>query len=105
MRRWSLSTSICKTDVRLTQRHRSRGLIKPRICGVESDANQDALVLVLLVVDEPRFARASSRWLGRLCLEVPALTLRQLLVIASALAGFLIAWPRSRFRAAAPSLG
>lgn len=66
---------------------------------------QDALVLVLLVVDEPRFARASSRWLGRLCLEVPALTLRQLLVIASALAGFLIARPRSRFRAAAPSLG
>jgi len=32
---------------------------------------QDALVLVLLVVDEPRFGRASARWLGRLCLEVP----------------------------------
>jgi hypothetical protein len=48
---------------------------------------QDALVLVLLVVDEPRFARASTRWLGRLCLEVPSLTLRQLLLVASALAG------------------
>jgi hypothetical protein len=48
---------------------------------------QDALVLVLLVADEPRFARASARWLGRLCLEVPSLTLRQLLLIATALAG------------------
>lgn len=42
---------------------------------------------MLLVVDEPRFARASTRWLGRLCLEVPSLTLRQLLLVASALAG------------------
>jgi hypothetical protein len=33
---------------------------------------QDALVLVLLVADEPRFARASTRWLGRLCLEDPS---------------------------------
>jgi hypothetical protein len=48
---------------------------------------QDALVLVLLVLDEPRFERASARWLGRLCLELPALTLGQLLLIASALAG------------------
>jgi hypothetical protein len=48
---------------------------------------QDALVLVLLVLDEPRFERASARWLGRLCLEVSGLTLGQLLLIASALAG------------------
>jgi hypothetical protein len=48
---------------------------------------QDALVLVLLVLDEPRFDRASVRWLGRLCLEVPSLTLRQLLLVTAALAG------------------
>lgn len=66
---------------------------------------QDALVLVLLVVDEPPFDRASSRWLGRLCLEVPALTLRQLLVIASALAGLPDRAAAIALRAAAPSLG
>lgn len=48
---------------------------------------QDALVLVLLVVDEPRFARASARWLGRLCLEVPSLTVQQLQLVAAALTG------------------
>jgi hypothetical protein len=48
---------------------------------------QDALVLVLLVVDEPRFARASTRWLGWLCLEVPSLTLRQLLLVAQRFGG------------------
>lgn len=36
---------------------------------------EDALAVVLLVVDEPRYARASARWLGRLCLERPTLTL------------------------------
>ena len=48
---------------------------------------QDALILVLLVRGEPRFDRASVRWLGRLCLEVPGVTLGQLLLIASALMG------------------
>jgi hypothetical protein len=48
---------------------------------------QDALALVLLVVDEPLYARASARWLGRLCLEVPSLTLRQAQLAACALAG------------------
>jgi hypothetical protein len=48
---------------------------------------QDALMLLLLVVGEPLFARASARWLGRLCLEVPSLTLRQAQVAASALGG------------------
>jgi hypothetical protein len=42
---------------------------------------------VLLVVDEPLFARASARWLGRLCLEVPSLTLAQAQVAAAGLAG------------------
>jgi len=48
---------------------------------------QDALSLVLLVVDDPRFDRASARWLGRLCLEVPSLTLRQAQLAAAGLTG------------------
>ena len=47
---------------------------------------QDALALVLLVVDEPRFARAAARWLGRLCLETP-ISLRQAELLAVSLAG------------------
>ena len=47
---------------------------------------QDALALVLLVVDDPLYPRASARWLGRLCLEVPSLTLRQAQLAACALA-------------------
>lgn len=47
---------------------------------------EDALALVLLIVGEPLYARASARWLGRLCLEVPQLTLRQAQLIAAALA-------------------
>ena len=48
---------------------------------------EDALALVLLVVDDPRFERAGARWLGRLCLEVPSVTLQQAQLVASALTG------------------
>jgi hypothetical protein len=48
---------------------------------------EDALALVLLVVDEPLFARASARWLGRLCLEMPSLTLPQAQLAAAGLNG------------------
>ena len=48
---------------------------------------EDALAQVLLVVDDPRYARASARWLGRLCLERPTLTLQQAQLIVAALAG------------------
>jgi hypothetical protein len=48
---------------------------------------EDALALVLLVVDDPRFERAGARWLGRLCLEVSSVTVRQAQLVASALAG------------------
>lgn len=37
----------------------------------------DALALVLLVVDEPRFRRAAARWLQRMCVE-QRITLHQL---------------------------
>ena len=47
---------------------------------------QDALALVLLVVDEPLFARAAARWLGRLCLETQV-SLRQAELLAVSLAG------------------
>jgi hypothetical protein len=47
---------------------------------------EDALALVLLVVDEPRFERASARWLGRLCLE-RRVTLHQAQLLGAALAG------------------
>ena len=47
---------------------------------------QDALALVLLVVDQPLFARAAARWLGRLCLETPV-SLRQAQLLAVSLAG------------------
>ena len=47
---------------------------------------QDALALVLLVVDDPVFARAAARWLGRLCLETEA-SLRQAQLLAVGLAG------------------
>lgn len=48
---------------------------------------QDALVLVLLVVDEPRFPRAAARWVGRICDEIPSLTLRQVQLMTGALGG------------------
>ena len=48
---------------------------------------QDALVLVLLVVDEPRFARAAARWVGRLCDEISSITIAQVQLVAVALAG------------------
>jgi hypothetical protein len=47
---------------------------------------QDALMLVLLVVDEPRFGRASARWLGRVAAEVPSVTLGRLQLLGAALA-------------------
>jgi hypothetical protein len=47
---------------------------------------EDALLLVLLVVDEPRYPGAAVRWLGRLCLEQPP-GLGQVQLIACALAG------------------
>jgi hypothetical protein len=46
----------------------------------------DALALVLLVVGEPRFARAAARGLGRLCSET-RYTLRQALLLAVGLGG------------------
>lgn len=46
----------------------------------------DALALVLLVVDEPRFSRAAARWLGRVCTELPV-TLAQAQLLGAALAG------------------
>ena len=46
---------------------------------------EDALALVLLVVDDPRFERAGARWLGRLCLEVSSVTVRQAQLVAVAL--------------------
>jgi hypothetical protein len=48
---------------------------------------EDALALVLLVVDDPRFERAGARWLGRLCLEVSSVTVRQAQLVAVALSG------------------
>jgi hypothetical protein len=48
---------------------------------------EDALALVLLVVDDPRFERAGARWLGRLCLEVSTVTVHQAQLVASALSG------------------
>lgn len=47
---------------------------------------QDALALVLLVVDEPLFGRAAARWLGRLCLETPV-SLGQAQLLAVSLGG------------------
>jgi len=47
---------------------------------------EDAFALVL-IVDEPLYQRASARWLGRLCLEVPSITLRQAQLVVAALAG------------------
>lgn len=47
---------------------------------------QDALCLVLLVVDEARFPRAAARWVGRVCAELPV-TLSQAQLLAGALAG------------------
>lgn len=46
----------------------------------------DALALVLLIVGEPLFARASARWIGRLCVEAPV-TLHQAQLLMTALAG------------------
>lgn len=46
---------------------------------------QDAFVLVLLVVDEPRFGRAAARWVGRLCDEIPTVTLQQVQLVSVAL--------------------
>jgi hypothetical protein len=48
---------------------------------------QDALELVLLVVGDRRQASASTRWLGRLCLEAPGVTLARAQLAADALAG------------------
>ena len=48
---------------------------------------EDALELVLLVVDEPRHSAAATRWLGRLCLETPGVTLARAQLAADALAG------------------
>lgn len=62
----------------------------------------DALALVLLVVDEPRFSRAAARWLGRVCTELPV-TLAQAQLLGAALAAFLTTAPRSRSRPAVPS--
>ncbi len=41
---------------------------------------------MLLVVGEPLFARASARWLGRVCTELPV-TLTQAQLLGAALAG------------------
>ena len=48
----------------------------------------DALGLVALyaAAEDPKFARASARWLGRLALEKPELTLVDVQVAAAALA-------------------
>ena len=48
---------------------------------------EDALALVLLVVDDPRNSAACARWLGRLCLETPGVTLSLAQLAADALAG------------------
>lgn len=61
------------------------GLAWPAAAELPHVSLDDALALVLLVVGEPRYARAAARWLGRLCLERP-LTLDQAHVIAGALA-------------------
>jgi hypothetical protein len=54
---------------------------------VEHVELQDALVLVLLVVEEPRFPRAAARWIGRVCLEIPSITLREVQLAGDALCG------------------
>ena len=46
---------------------------------------EDALALVLLVVDEPVFPRAAARWVGRLCVE-RRVTLAQAQMLAATLA-------------------
>ena len=48
---------------------------------------QDALELVLLVVGDRRHSAAATRWLGRLCLEAPGVTLARVQLAANALAG------------------
>jgi hypothetical protein len=48
---------------------------------------EDALALVLLVVDDRRHSAAATRWLGRLCLETPGVTLGRAQLAADALAG------------------
>jgi len=48
---------------------------------------EDALALVPWIVDEPLYQRASARWLGRLCVEVPSITLRQAQLVVAPLAG------------------
>ncbi len=48
---------------------------------------EDALALVLLVVGDRRHSPAATRWIGRLCLETPGLTLGRVQLAADALAG------------------
>jgi hypothetical protein len=42
-------------------------------------------MLVLLLVDEPRYGRAAALWVGRLCDEIPAVTLQQVQLVSVAL--------------------
>lgn len=48
---------------------------------------EDALALVLLVVGDRRLPAAATRWLGRVCLEAPGMTLTHAQLAADALAG------------------
>ena len=68
------------------------------LCGPASGRRDldDALALVLLIVGEPLYARASARWLGWVCTELPV-TLTQAQLLGAALAG--LPDPRRRGRA------
>jgi hypothetical protein len=65
---------------------------------------EDALALVLLVVDEPRYPRVAARWIGRLCLEQPV-TLDQVQLLAAALPGVPDRAAASAVRASCTELG
>lgn len=65
---------------------------------------EDALALVLLVVDEPRFPRVAARWIGRVSLELPVM-LDQVQLLAVALAGLPNPAAAIAVRAACAELG
>lgn len=68
----------------------SRSLVLAELAARESSylSLQDALGLLVLyaAANDPKYARASARWLARLGLEVPELGLAELQLAAAALA-------------------
>jgi hypothetical protein len=80
------------------------GLAWPAAAELAQVSLDDALALVLLVVDESRYQRAAARWLGRLCVERPV-TLDQAQVLAAALGALPDAAAAAALHATCDELG